>query len=497
MFGSSLKLRMMMMMVSTMACLGSAVAKDTLTLGLPVEPTGLDPTISAPVAIREVTWGNVFEGLVTLDEEGEVQPLLATAWDVSEDGLTYTFRLRDGVRFHNGTPFDSSIVKFSLDRARAEDSTNAQKQFFEPIASIDTPDPLTAVVHLKQPTGLFVYHLAWGDAVMVDPATVDANRTEPVGTGPFKFKSWQRGIRVELVRNDDYWDAGVPRLAAVTFRFIDDAQAQASALRAGDVDGVYRFTAPELFDAFQKDDRFNAVAGLSPAKIVAGMNNARAPFDQPKVRQAMMSAIDRQAVIDAAYSGHGVPIGSHYAPTDPGYVDLTDVWPYDPDKARALLQEAGHADGFKASMKCPQMSYVMRTCEMVQAFLAEVGIQLKIETSEFPAKWIEDVFIGHNFEVTAVNHAEPMDIDIYSRPNYYFQYKNPQFNALIAQAGATVDEDERNALYAKAQEILAEQVPALYIFGMPQLSILDARLKGMWENAPISEAYVRDAYWED
>ena len=495
--GASQKLRAVVVAATALACLATASAKDTLTLGLPVEPTGLDPTISAPVAIREVTWGNIYEGLVTLDESGHVQPLLATAWQVSDDGLTYTFTLRPDVKFHNGTPFDSSIVKFSLDRARAEDSTNAQKQFFEPIDSVQTPEPLTAVVHLKQPTGLFLYHLAWGDAVMVAPDTVASNRTDPVGTGPFKFQSWQRGSKVDLVRNDDYWDAGVPRLSAVTFRFVEDAQAQASALRAGDVDGVYRFTAPELFDAFQKDARFNAVAGLSPAKIVAGMNNSRAPFDDARVRQALMSAVDRQAVIDAAYSGHGVPIGSHYAPTDPGYMDLTGVWPYDPARARELLREAGHGNGFTATMKCPQMTYVMRSCEVIQAFLSEVGVQLKIETSEFPAKWIEDVFIGHNFEVTAVNHAEPMDIDIYARPSYYFQYKNPEFNALIAEAGATADDAERNRLYGTAQEILARDVPALYIFGMPQLSILDKKLKGMWENAPISEAYVRNAYWAD
>lgn len=483
--------------VSAMACLAAASAKDILTLGMPVEPTGLDPTISAPVAIREVTWGNVYEGLVGLTEGNEIKPLLATGWRVSDDGLTYTFKLREGVRFHNGVAFDSSIVKFSLDRARAEDSTNAQKQFFEPIDVIETPDPMTAVIHLKQPTGLFIYHLAWGDAVMVEPGSVDSNRTEPVGTGPFKFASWQRGSKVDLVRNDDYWEAGVPRLSAVTFRFIGDAQAQVSALRAGDVDGVYRFTAPELFEAFQKDARFNAVVGLSPAKVVAGMNNAKPPFDNIKVRQALMSAIDRDAVIEAAYSGFGTPIGSHYAPTDVGYVDETGVWPYDPDKARALLAEAGYAKGLSATLKCPQMTFVMRTCEMVQAFAAEVGVTLNLQTSEFPAKWIEDVFIGHNFEMTAVNHAEPMDIDIYSRPTYYFQYKNPEFNALIEQAETTVDDAERNKLYGAAQKILAQEVPALYIFGMPQLSILDARLKGLWENAPISEAYVRDAYWAD
>lgn len=477
------------------APVSQAQAKDTLILGLPIEPTGLDPTISAPVAIREVTWGNIYEGLVTIDKDGKVQPLLATEWDVSDDGLTYTFKLRPDVTFHNGTAFDSSIVKFSLDRARAEDSTNAQKQFFEPIDSIETPDPLTAVIKLKQPTGLFVYHLGWGDAVMVDPATVETNKTQPVGTGPFRFDSWQRGNRIELVRNENYWDSGVPKLSAVTFRFIGDAQAQAAALRAGDIDGFPNFTAPELFSEFENDSRFETIVGATPRKLVAGLNNSETPLNDVRVRQAMMSAIDRKTVIEGAYSGYGAAIGSHFAPTDPGYIDLTDVMPYDPEKAKSLLEEAGYGDGFAVSMKCPQMTYTTRACEVMQAMLAEVGITLNIEASEFPAKWIDEVFIKHDYDVTIVDHAEPMDIDIYSRPDYYFLYKNPAFNALIEKAAVNPHEAERSEIYGEAQKILANDVPALYLFGLPRLNIWDAKLEGLWQNEPISQVYVRDAYW--
>jgi peptide/nickel transport system substrate-binding protein len=474
-----------------------ATAKDTLTLGLPVEPTGLDPTISAPVAIREVTWGNILEGLVTIDKDNKIKPLLATSWTVSDDGLTYSFKLRPNVKFHNGTAFDSSIVKFSLDRARATDSTNAQKQFFEPIDSIATPDPLTAVIKLKQPTGLFIYHLGWGDAVMLDPKTVETNKTNPIGTGPFKFKSWQRGNRIEMVRNEDYWEPSVPKLASVTFRFIGDAPAQAAALRAGDIDGFPNFTAPELFGEFQKDPRFKTVIGATPRKLVAGLNNSKAPLNNVKVRQAMMSAIDRQAVIDGAFSGYGTPIGSHFAPTDPGYVDLTGVLPYNRDKAKELLKEAGYPNGFSVSIKCPQMTYTSRACEIMQAMLSEVGIKLSIEASEFPAKWIDDVFIKHNFDVTIIDHAEPMDIDIYSRPTYYFLYKNPAFDDLIKKAAVKTDEQERSKIYGEAQRILATDVPALYLFDLPHLSILSAKLQGLWQNEPISEVYVRDAYWSE
>lgn len=474
-----------------------ASAKDTLTLGMPVEPSGLDPTISAPVAIREVTWGNIYEGLVTIDKDGKVKPLLATEWTVSPDGLTYTFKLRPGVKFQNGTAFDSSIVKFSLDRARAADSTNAQKQFFEPISSIETPDPLTAVIKLKEPSGLFVYHLGWGDAVMIDPKTVDTNKTEPVGTGPFKFKDWQRGNRVDLVRNDDYWDKGVPKLASVTFRFIGDAQAQVAALRAGDIDGFPNFTAPELFGEFQKDARFKTVVGVTPRKLVAALNNEKPPLDNVKVRQAMMSAIDRKMIIDGAYSGYGTPIGSHFAPTDRGYVDLTGVLPYDQEKAKKLLAEAGYPNGFTITIKAPQMTYTTRASEIMQAMLADVGITLNIVPSEFPAKWIDEVFIKRDYEMSIIDHAEPMDIDIYSRPGYYFNYKNPKFNDIVAAAEKSSDDNERDKLYGEAEKILAEDVPALYLFDLPRLNIWNAKLEGLWENEPISQLYVRDAYWAD
>ena len=473
----------------------TATAKDTLTLGLPIEPTGLDPTIAAPVAIREVTWGNIFEGLTTIDRDGRVKPLLALNWTVSPDGLSYTFKLRPNVKFHNDTPFDSSIVKYTLDRARSPQSTNAQKQFFEPIDEIETPDLLTAVIKLKHPTGLFAYWLAWGDAVMVDPKTVDNNKTQPIGTGPFMFKDWQRGDHVDLVRNPDYWDKGVPALSAVTFRFIEDAQAQAAALRAGDIDGFPNFTAPELFGDFQKDARFTAVIGKTPRKLVAALNNEKSPLDDVRVRQALMSAIDRKAVIEGAYSSFGTPIGSHFAPTDPGYLDLTGTLPYDPARSKKLLADAGLPNGFTLTIKTPQMSYTTRAAQIMQAMLADVGVTLNIVPSEFPAKWIDEVFIKKDYEMSIIDHAEPMDIDIYARPGYYFNYKNPAFNAVVASAEKTADDAERARLYGEAQKILASDVPALYLFDLPRLNVWNAKVKGLWENEPISQVYVRDASW--
>lgn len=472
-----------------------ACAKNSLVVGMAVEPPGLDPTVAAPAIIRELTWGNLFEGLVTLDRDGHLQPLLAKSWTLSADGLTYTFKLQPGVTFHNGTPFDASVVKFSLDRARSPQSTNAQKQFFEPVDSIETPDPLTAVIRLKHPAGLFLYWLAWGDAVMVEPKSAATNRTQPVGTGPFVFKDWQRGDHVDLVRNPRYWRAGVPRLSQVTFRFIGDPQAESAALRAGDVDAFPDIAAPELFAGFQKDDRFSTAVGVTPRKLVAGLNNADPILADVRVRQALMSAIDRRAVVEAVYAGYGTPIGSHFAPSDEGYIDTTGVLPFDQTKARTLLAAAGHAAGVTLTMKVPQMAETTRTAEVLQAMLGEIGVTLKLQPSEFPAQWIDDVFLKKDFQVTAIDHAEPMDIAIYARPDYYFDYHNPAFDRIIGDAERTADSADRDRLYGEAQKILASDVPALYLFDLPRLGVWRKTLEGLWPNEPLPQLVVTEAHW--
>lgn len=473
-------------------------AKTTLSLGMTIEPTGLDPTIAAPVAIGQVTWQNVFEGLVTIDEAGKVQPQLAKSWEISPDGLTYTFKLREGVTFHDGQAFDSATAKFALDRARGKDSVNPQKRFFASIASIDTPDAATLVLRLSEPTGSLLYWLGWPASVMVAPNSAADDKTKPVGTGPFRFVSWAKGDKVELEKNAGYWNKDVSvKLDKVTFRFIADPQAQAAALKSGDVDAIPEFAAPELMASFDGDARLMTKIGNTELKVVAGMNNAEKPFDDKRVRQALMMAIDRKTVIEGAWSGLGTPIGSHYTPNDPGYVDLTAKLPYDPEKAKALLAEAGYPDGFSFTIKSPQMAYAPRSAEVMQAMLAEIGVTMTIEPTEFPAKWVQDVMKDRSYQMTIVAHAEPMDIDIYSRDPYYFNYKNPAFNALMKKVQETTDPAEQAKIYAEAQTILADDVPALFLFVMPKLGVWDKKLKGLWENEPIPSNVLTNVSWDE
>lgn len=476
----------------------TAAPKDTVVIGMGGEPLGLDPTIAAPVFIGQVTWQNIFEGLVTIDRDGKIQPQLAKSWDISQDGKTYTFTLREGVRFHDGEAFDSSVAKASLDRARGESSVNPQKRFFAAIDSIETPDPTTLVLTLKQPAGSLLYWLGWPASVMVGTKSADANKTTPIGTGPFKFVSWAKGDRVELARNAEYWNKDVTlALDKATFRFIPDPQAQAAALQSGDVDAFPEFGAPELMGSFEGHARLGTFIGNTELKVVAGMNNAVKPFNDKRVRQALMMAVDRATLIEGAWSGFGTAIGSHFTPNDPGYTDLTGVLPYDAEKAKALLAQAGYPDGFTFTIKAPQMPYAQRSAQVLQAMFAEIGVTMRIETTEFPAKWVADVLKGANYEMTIVAHAEPMDIDIFSRDPYYFKYRNPTFNEIIKDIELTADPAQREQLYQDAQKILADDVPALFLFVMPKLGVWDKKLQGLWLNEPIPSNVLTDVHWED
>ncbi|OJT97963.1 MAG: ABC transporter substrate-binding protein [Rhizobium sp. 63-7] len=483
------------LLLTTMA---AAAPRTDLAIGMTIEPAGLDPTIAAPVAIGQVTWQNIFEGLVTIDRDGKIKPQLASSWEISPDGLTYRFSLRSGVTFHDGEAFTAGVAKASIDRARAADSVNPQKRFFASVDTVEAEDPQTLVIRLKQPAGSLLYWLAWPSSVIVGEKSAANNKTTPVGTGPFVFVRWAKGDRVELKRNPGYWNKEISvKLETVTFRFISDPQAQSAALVSGDVDAFPEFGAPELMSSFDGDERLITVVGDTELKVVAGMNNSRKPFDDKRVRQALMMALDRTTIIEGAWSGFGTPIGSHYTPNDRAYVDLTGVYPYDPEKAKALLAEAGYPNGFSFTIKAPQMSYAARTAEVMQALLAEIGVTMTIEPTEFPAKWVQDVFTGRDYDMTIVAHAEPMDIDIYSRDPYYFNYRNPAFDAAISQIEQTPDAAGQDKFYQEAQKILADDVPALFLFVMPKLGVWDKRLKGLWEDEPIPSNVLAEVYWTE
>lgn len=456
-------------------------AQDTITLGMVLEPPNLDPTAGAAAAVDEVVYANVFEGLTRIGPDGSVRPALAARWDVEDGAKTYVFHLHEGVTFHDGSAMDAADVKFSLDRARAEDSANAQKALFAGIETVEVVDPLTVRVTLKAPDGNFPFNMAWGDAVIVAPESVADAATKPVGTGPFRFVEWVQGDHVTLERNEAYWGEPVA-LSRATFRFIADPTAAFAAVMAGDVDAFPNYPAPETLAQLAADPRFRVIVGSTEGETILAMNNRQPPLDNVKVREAIAHAINRQEIIDGAMFGYGTPIGTHFAPHNPDYIDLTALSAYDPEKSKALLAEAGVSD-LKLRLALPPPTYARRGGEIIAAQLAAVGIRTEITNVEW-AQWLEQVFKGHDFDLTIVSHTEPMDINIYARPDYYFGYGKTEFVALIEKLNVTTDAAERSALLKTAQEMIAKDYVNAYLFQLAKTGVANARIEGLWENSP-------------
>jgi peptide/nickel transport system substrate-binding protein len=287
--------------------------KDSVVLAMGLEPTpGLDPTGGAASSISEVTLYNIYEPLTKVNSDGTVAPLLAESWEVSPDLKTYTFKLRKGVKFHNGEPFNAQAVKFSFDRAGGDKSTNKDKRTFANL-STRVADEHTVVITTQEIDPDFPFLLGQGTAIIVEPKSADGNATRPVGTGPYRLENWVKGSSITLAKWDGYRNAQSVKIRKATFRFIPDPAAQVAALLAGDVDVFHRVT-PRSVAQFKNNPRFQVMVGGSRAKTILAINNRKKPLDDVRVRRAIAAAIDRKAVIEGAGDGYGVPIGSHYVP---------------------------------------------------------------------------------------------------------------------------------------------------------------------------------------
>jgi ABC-type dipeptide/oligopeptide/nickel transport system permease component/ABC-type transport system substrate-binding protein len=446
-------------------------------IGMQLEPPILDPTASPAAAISECLYGNLYEGLVQFARDGSVLPKLAEGWEISDDGLVYVFHLLHGVRFHDGSSFDANAVKFSLERVLAAKSLNAQRSQLRAIRAVQVIDPFTVRVRLGSRSGGLLQSLALGAFVMVSPQSAAANGVNPVGTGPYRFSDWRRGDSLTLMRNPEF-RGPAPALGEVTFKFIAEPTAAFAALMAGDVDAFSNYPAPESFAQFAADPRFAVFSGTTETETLLSFNERVKPLADVRVRRAISYALDRRAIIDGAMFGYGTPIGSHFPPSNPAYVDLTGMYPHDPAKARALLAQAGYAHGLTLSLKLPPPSYARRGGEIIAAELAQVGIRVNIENLEW-AQWLDQVYSRHDFDMSIVGHAEPLDYDIYARQNYYFGYSNADFNALIAALDDTVDPVKRRNLLESIQRKLAEDAVNGFLFQYPRLDVWNKHLVGI------------------
>ena len=458
--------------------------KDSIVLGMTLEPPGLDPTAGAASAIAEVTLYNIFETLTKINADGSVSPLLAERWEVSPDLRTTTFYLRKGVKFSNGEPFNAQAVKFSFDRAAGEKSTNKDKRTFAAMESVRAVDEYTLVIVNKEPDPDFPFLMGQGTAIIVEPKSADTNAARPVGTGPYVLDGWAKGSSITLKASPSYRAPGALKIKRATFRFISDPAAQVASVLSGDVDAFVRVT-PRGLNQFKSNPRLQTVVAGSRAKTVLAINNAKKPLNDVRVRRAISAAIDRKAVIAGAGDGLGVPIGSHYVPGAPGYIDTTGINPYNPDKARALLKEAGVTTPLELSLVLPPPPYARQGGEVIVSQLAKVGINAKVQNVEW-AQWLANTYGGaHNYDLTIISHVEPFDLDNFTKPDYYWGYQNPKFNALYAKIKTTPNLAERNQLLGDAQKLLADDAVLAWLYQPQWVTVAKKGVQGLWKDMPL------------
>lgn len=478
-------------LLATVCALGLAgtaqaqARKDSAVIGMTLEPSpGLDPTAGAASSIAEVGLYNIFETLTKINSDSRTTPLLADSWKVSDDLKTWTFKLRPGVKFSNGEPFNAASVKFSFERAVAKESVNKDKATFANIERIDTPDPTTVVLTLKNGDTDLLFKLGQATAIMVEPKSAATNGTQPVGTGPYKLENWAKGSAVTLARWDEYRNAKDVKMRRVTIRFISDPSAQVAALLSGDVDSFSRVAAARSLSQFQGNKKYQVLIGGSRAKTILAINNKRKPLDNVLVRRAIATAIDRKSVIEGAADGFGTPIGSYLVPGTPGYVDLTAVNAFDLAKARALLHQAGVTLPLELTLKLPPPPYARQGGEVIAAQLAKVGIIAKIENVEW-AQWLSGVYGQKAYDLTLISHVEPLDFGNFARPGYYWNYESAEFNTLWAKIQATVKPEDRNKLMGQAQELVARDSVHAYLYQPTWITVANSRLKGLWKDMPL------------
>ncbi|MBD8515374.1 ABC transporter substrate-binding protein [Plantibacter sp. CFBP 8804] len=468
---------------------GSSATGDdaTIAIGSLYEPQNLSNTGGGGQGVTEAFTGNVYEGLYRLTDDGEVEPVLAADSTVSDDGLTYTFTLKDRVTFHSGDPLTSADVKSSIEAVTAEDSQSARKSSFAVISDIATPDDKTVVITLSERSISFIYNLSY--VWIVNDAAKDLKTTED-GTGPYTLGDWKRGSTLSLERWDDYW--GEPaKNAEVVFTYFTDATALSNALVTKQIDIITSVQSPDQLSQFTDNADYVVSDGDSTTKELLAFNDRVAPFDQALVRKAVYSAIDTKKLLSSIWGDYGTLIGSMVPPTDPWYEDLTQVNPYDPELAKQQLAEAGFADGFTFTLDTPSYDPHPAVAEFLQSELAKVGITVEINTISAD-EWYSKVFKERDFQATLQEHVNDRDVVWYGNPDFYWGYDNPEVTQWVSEAEQATTTEEQTAKLKLVNEQIAEDAASVWLYLYPQIVVAASDVSGYGVNGLNSQFFVAD-----
>ena len=440
----------------------------------------LDPHKTVKAGTREVMF-NVFEGLMKPTPDGDLTPAIAEKYEVSEDRRTYTFHLREGVQFHNGETVTAEDVVYSIQRCAAATETGiVQVEAFSVIEDLKAVDERTVSITISEPSNEFISYMT----TAVLPADYDKQDTDPVGTGPFKFVSRTAQDSVVLEKFNEYW--GTPaQLDKVTLKIMENADSLMMSLQSGAIDLCAHLTSTQVAQ-LEKD--FNVAEGTMNLVQAMYLNNAVAPFDDVRVRQALCYAVDKQEIIDLAFDGYGSPIGSSMYPAFGKYFDdsLTNYYTKDVEKAKALLAEAGYPDGFDMTITVPS-NYKphMDTAEVLVQQLAQIGVNATIEPIEWES-WVSDVYAGRQFQSTVVGvDASTMTaralLERFTSDygKNFINYNNAEYDALFQQTLTAYDDAEQTAIYKQMLANLTENAANVYIQDLADLVAVRKGVEGV------------------
>jgi len=453
----------------------TAVASSTdatINIGSLYEPQNLDNTGGGGQGVTEALNGNVYEGLFSLADSGKVENLLATDTKISADGLTYTFTIRDNVKFHSGKALTSADVKYSIEKVTAEKSQSARKSSFAMIKSIATPDDKTVVVTLSSKSISFVYNLSY--IWVINSSAADITATED-GTGPYALTDWKRGSTLTLTRFDGYW--GTPaKNKVVVFHYFTDATALNNALLTNAVDVVTSEQSPDALAQF-KNASYKINNGQSTTKLLLVFNDRVKPFNNSLVRKAITSAIDNKKLLASIWGEYGTLIGSMVPPTDPWYEDLTKVNPYDLTLAKKELTEAGYPNGFTFSLDTPNYDPHPAAAAFIKSELAKVGITVNVNIITAD-QWYNNVYKKLDYTATMQEHVNDRDVVWYGNPDFYWGYKNAQVTSLINQAEQSDTVQAQADLLKQANQIIVAEAASDWLYLYPQIVVASSSLSG-------------------
>jgi len=467
---------------------GTPTPGGILKVGLQADPTALDPHKQSLTAIWHVI-EHIYNGLTRITTPDlTIEPSLAEGWEISDDGLSYMFVLRDGVTFHDGTPLKASDVKFTFERLVDPATASTSASELASMKSIEVNDDRTVVITLTAPDAAFLTTLAQPALVIYSEAFVRANNNDisqvAMGTGPFKFVEYVPNTRIVLEKNPDYWEEGLPYLDGIEMTIAADDTSRTAAIVSGAVDFIEYVPLRDV-DSLQQDPNL-ALAGETNNNIrFIGFNLTKEPFDDPLVRQAIAAVVDREAMLGPTVFGHGTPVEALFPATFWAALPQ-EAQPPDIERAKALMEEAGHADGFSTTITSwSQYSFLSNAAVVLQEQLRQIGIEAELNLVENATMFDQVYSDNRTFDIAVTGESAFVDPNTLILPNFktgessnFTSYSNEDVDALIEQGIATTDQEERTTIYQELQKILLEDLPWINLFVANQYEAMKANVKG-------------------